>query len=59
MLIAQNIAESGADNAHDHNVVDGHSDVFRVVQRRYRHVTSLPRQEDSDRLLEEEKKREY
>lgn len=50
LLIAQYVGEAGADNAHDDDVVDAHADVLGVIQRRYAHLTRLPRQEDADRL---------
>lgn len=50
LLIAQNVGQSGANNAHDDDVVDAHADVLGVIQSRYAHLTRFPREEDADRL---------
>lgn len=49
-LVPRQKRDSGADDAHDANIVNAHPDVLAVVERRDAHVPGLPCQETAKKL---------
>ena len=48
LLVAEHVTDGHAEHADDHHVVDGHSDVLGVVERRNADVAGLPDEEHAE-----------